>query len=262
MHKALVAIVALIAATTVHAEPRVTSTVAAPYAPEGVEWRLVEDCAIESRAPSGGMGAILRCAPGAGWQLFASSGAAIYPKVGVLPRDVAWAFAGERFVAVENRGQVRVVSLVSGAVREVDFDGIVNLRGVEGMPFTALLLRTRDGLATPLSNDGEELPPLSNADVRALADAPTSFPCYDAFALALIGAENLQNRVWSEIARVVDKAPRTCESARVSDIVVARGRDGRWRSLDNGTFSAAGTDTFSSKDEAVSAARQRRPNSP
>lgn len=261
MHKALGVVFALIVATTAHAEPRVTTTVAAPYAPQGVEWRLIEDCAIESRAPRGGVGAIMRCAPGAGWQLFGRSGAAIYPKAGVLPRDVEWAFAGENFVAVENRGRVRVVSLATGAARDVDFDGIVSLRGVEGMPFTALLLRTRDGVATPLSNEGEELPALSRADARALADAPTSFACYRAFALALIGAENLRNTVWPEIVRVVDKAPGTCDSALVSDIVVARGRDGRWRALDNGTFLASGAETFSSKDEAVSAVRQRRPNS-
>lgn len=250
--------VMILAAGVARAEPTVSHTIGAPHAPTGVEWRLYEDCRIESRAPNGGVGAIRRCAPGSGWRLHATSGAIIFPQDGMLTQNVEWAFAGERHVAVADRGRVSIVALPSGEARAVDFDTVVSLRGVTGLPIAALLVRTDDGVVAPLSVDGAVQAPLSGVDGTSFEYLGSSMPCQRAYALALIGAEAMANTTWREIVRAPAVSPLTCDRAAQEDVVVARDGAGGWRVLDNGAFAAVDAVVHPTKEAAIAAGRQRR----
>jgi hypothetical protein len=237
------------------AEPRVTQTIGEPYVPRGYMLQLTEDCEIVSRG--GPPDAHLRCTPGLGWRLNDDAGVLIFPKAGYLPQDADWAFAEDHAVAFATRGRVTLVDLPSGTAQGTQFSHLVPLH-VEGAGVAALLWRPSIGdapaVAAPLLTDGSLGAPISGQDISNM-DLTWDQPCREAMALAILGAERLPNRVWSQILRSPSEPPGqawTCDSL-FSVRFAGRGSDGRWWALDPLTFKPRGAAGFDSTDQALQA---------
>ena len=239
------------------AEPEVTQTIGAPYAPAGYTLQLTEDCDIVSSG--GAPGAYLRCNPGLGWQLRDAAGDLIYPKTGYLPRNAEWAFAGDRVVAFSAFGRVTLVALPSGAAQDTSFSELTALQ-LEGVDIAALLWSPLKGdsppMAAPLRIDGNVGPPIADEDLASM-DLRSEPRCREAMALVALKVEQLPNRKWTKIVREPSRAPSsawTCES--LSGVRYAgRAADGRWWPLDAKSFKPLTTVGFDHSDKALKAGR-------
>lgn len=250
------AVVATAAAPVALAQPRVTTEIGAPYAPDGLQLRLTEDCHIES---SGGPpDARLRCAPGLGWRLHdAATGEAIYPAQGYLPRDLEWAFAGPGAVAFLAQRQVSIVRLPSGKTTELGPGDLEQYRDAEGLPFKAVVWTLPRDADQPtvvfmLRPDGT-LSDSVDSDMRRV-DYTRGLGCREAAVLAAMGAENLPNSTWSKIVRLsaAEEGRNLCDTVG-RDRLAGLGPDGLWRRLDPKTFKAIGSGSFATADDALKA---------